>query len=120
MSFRYHYYNDKTWKYLYSGVEPVNIPSSATEIWLTVSISYSGKNDGFMQFEYIFGAGLAGESMRRYTGGYFYDINNYISFVFNYYPDTRNLEFDNSNSWFQVKYNGQNATKIYKFTVWYR
>ena len=73
-----------------------------------------------MQFEYIFGAGLAGESMRRYTGGYFYDINNYISFVFNYYPDTRNLEFDNSNSWFQVKYNGQNATKIYKFTVWYR
>ena len=114
-----HYNNDKEWKFLYNGKETQTIPKDASEIWVTVTVSYNPNGDECVS-EFIFGPGISVESVRRYLGGYFYDINNYVNFLLQYYPATRNIEFTNNPSWFKGVYSGNSFTPEYKMTIWYR
>ena len=127
--YKYHYYNDKEWKFLYNGKATQAIPKDAKEIWVSVNVTYTNRTDvkDYLQFEFIFGLGgnnITDAKDRNYPGVYFYDINNYVLFLLKYYPksssNTKAVEFVADNSWFKGVYNGISFTPQYEMTIWYR
>lgn len=116
--YKYHYNNDKEWKFLYGGTDVQTIPSNAAEVWASIRVYYSP--NGYMTKDFTFGVGLSSESVRRYIGGYFYDINNYMNFAINYDPASRKVNFDTSSSWFICKYSGSDYALSYNMSIWYR
>lgn len=120
-----HYYNDKEWKFLYNGMASQSVPKDAKEVWVSVDVTYSNRTDkkDYLQFEFIFGSGgnnTMDTKDRKYPGVYFYDINNYVSFLLKYYPSTKAVEFVADNSWFKGVYNGISFTPQYEMAIWYR
>lgn len=88
-------------------------------------MTYTNRTDAkdYLQFEFIFGSG--GDNTldikdRKYPGGYFYDINNYVTFLLIYYPTSKSVEFVADSSWFKGVYNGTAFTPQYEMTIWYR
>ena len=124
-----HYNNDKEWKFLYNGIRSQTVPKDAKEIWVSVNVTYTNRTDvkDYLQFEFIFGSGgnnTVDTKDRNYPGGYFYDINNYVSFLLKYYPktssNTKAVEFVDDTSWFKGVYNGISFTPQYEMSIWYR
>ena len=102
-----------------------SVPKDAKEVWVSVDVTYTNRTDkkDYLQFEFIFGSGgnnTMDTKDRKYPGVYFYDINNYVSFLLKYYPSTKAVEFVADNSWFKGVYNGISFTPQYEMAIWYR
>ena len=114
------YYNDLEWINI-----PVNknfvciVPKEYHEIWISFAIQYTTDPiEPFLGKDLHIGDGSGNTLSHIYTGSYYFDENNRVTWAIQYDPVTRTISVPDT--WINARYHGAKFTPAKNMLVWGR